>query len=1809
MTNKYDDIFNYAALARSSYADLSKIRKKDDFEKIKSAIKDYDGSEEFARRIASKYDVIAHWKDRAGNDFSLGNVGDIFSNESGFSGTLFHDKTNHGFVMAFKGTAGWKDLLGTDVADIVTNGAAHNQIIDMYNFWQQIKHSGQESYYEAAYLDGNNPLNVQFKLIDSLPSLSYAAKKAALLPLKIKAVNEGYYVADGGIYKVAFRPSNEIYKDERKFTYKEKIDVSKMTVAGHSLGGHLAAIFSRLFPEATSMTYMFNGAGTGGKLSLIPAMFDGISANDNVNNLLDGLAKGYSNFERDKIYNLTGDKGMNLVAIDKDWALSQPGKQLPIFIESAAKDTLGHGMGQVLDSSAVISLLASLDKRFETMPLEESLAFFNRLLDASPGGTDVLGTLENVINKLSEQLTGKNPDIKTGDRDAFYNAIESLKKDDQAKEKISGQAGLLNIFDELEKDQFAIYGKNELGNAYRYALKHLNAFVIPADTIGRNKDKTTISLLDTSESDTYGGMTEEYIRHRLNMLQLLSKNEEDPLYIYKDYTSQIAIASSKTVDYIRSASVIFGTDGDDKNGVLSHTPNNDYIFSGTGNDFLNGGKGSDYLEGSTGHDIYQLKTGDDGVDTIFDSDGDGVLEVDGTLLSRLEFVGAPMPFSPAMKLRWTPFRTRDGQYQFLKYDDDQWEFSARNASGNYQPLARIRHWKEGDFGFTLAEDNSLLSEESGGFIDDSGKAVLFFYNGAMAPRGIRVKGSNNKPSQITGSAHDDVLFTGDGGTKGLHLVMAGLGNDFVYGGNNQEFIFSGNLHRDAINDNDTVYAGGGSDIVIGGAGADTLVAGNGKEDFEKPLPDDETSTETASRQGKRGDWLNGHFGSDVVIGSAQDDVLTAGEGDDTVRGGAGNDLILGDANYLPTTSSVSLGTMHGAAEGTIIEQRWPVDGSAPRPFDGSLSVPGEKTFAWEWRGTETNFTITPGIRLMLQERVQGTGNDTLHGGAGNDWMAGQAGDDEVHGDDGDDTMFGDDAAPMPEGFASGNDKLFAGKGKDKLHGGAGNDVLDASDDDHDKDELSGDEGDDQLKGGTGGDELNGGAGNDELRAGKDKTLMDGGIGNDFFFGNSGDDTMTDQDGDDHYYLSPGMDDIKDFGMGHDGYHISFTHLMPPGVTTIHDSNGKGFITYNGRAITNDGVRAVAENEWVTDTGAKLVREDSNLVITNGPKGSQGKVVFTGFFNSEEFLGLKLPSLDDDNKPSPDPKPDPDPKPQQPQAPTAGKPLAAQSIHEKDKLTYTLAEDTFHTANQDDKLSYSARLADGKPLPKWLNFDAATRTFSGTPGNDDVGTLDIEISVQGKGGSASQHLALNVINVNDAPQIDAAIAAYTGENGKPLQYRIPANAFKDIDKDDTLTLSAKLENGEPLPSWLTFDEKTGQFSGTPPSAHTANTWRIAVTATDNAGAQVSQTFSLITTAAATNIIRGTGKESIIQGTSGNDTIYVGDNPLQGGHYKEVYGNDGDDVIYSGSGRDHIHGGAGNDILYAGTIEHDGLYGGYGDDIYRIGADFREVSIENYDLDQYDWRPQRRDIIEFAAHKRDDFNIFNYGDNLYLKTRDGKEVGIYDQFSNQGNNWHYINEIRFTDKTLTAEDIKAMRINGTAGDDTLSAKAEGSWLYGKQGNDHLFSGQGNDYLDGGVGSDTYHFARGFGYDLINNENYGSRHDSIVFSDMNRDDFDIYRENTSLVLRSKDGKDQITVRNHFQLSWQIDSIRFADGTTLNHDAINSAVSTPNAPRGNYTHPAAQALQMNQAIASLNSQAQPLDALATPDLQPRPLLAAGNP
>ena len=43
------------------------------------------------------------------------------------------------------------------------------------------------------------------------------------------------------------------------------------------------------------------------------------------------------------------------------------------------------------------------------------------------------------------------------------------------------------------------------------------------------------------------------------------------------------------------------------------------------------------------------------------------------------------------------------------------------------------------------------------------------------------------------------------------------------------------------------------------------------------------------------------------------------------------------------------------------------------------------------------------------------------------------------------------------------------------------------------------------------------------------------------------------------------------------------------------------------------------------------------------------------------------------------------------------------------------------------LSYSATLADGTPLPAWLNFDPSSSTFSGTPAVTDVAVLQILVT--------------------------------------------------------------------------------------------------------------------------------------------------------------------------------------------------------------------------------------------------------------------------------------------------------------------------------------------------------------------------------------------------------------------------------------------------------------------------------------------------
>ena len=73
-------------------------------------------------------------------------------------------------------------------------------------------------------------------------------------------------------------------------------------------------------------------------------------------------------------------------------------------------------------------------------------------------------------------------------------------------------------------------------------------------------------------------------------------------------------------------------------------------------------------------------------------------------------------------------------------------------------------------------------------------------------------------------------------------------------------------------------------------------------------------------------------------------------------------------------------------------------------------------------------------------------------------------------------------------------------------------------------------------------------------------------------------------------------------------------------------------------------------------------------------------------------------------------------------------LSLSAIIDQGAWSYQLPSDTFTDANAYETLTYSAEMADGNPLPAWLSFDPATRTFSGTPQSSDLGTLSIRVTV-------------------------------------------------------------------------------------------------------------------------------------------------------------------------------------------------------------------------------------------------------------------------------------------------------------------------------------------------------------------------------------------------------------------------------------------------------------------------------------------------
>ena len=126
-----------------------------------------------------------------------------------------------------------------------------------------------------------------------------------------------------------------------------------------------------------------------------------------------------------------------------------------------------------------------------------------------------------------------------------------------------------------------------------------------------------------------------------------------------------------------------------------------------------------------------------------------------------------------------------------------------------------------------------------------------------------------------------------------------------------------------------------------------------------------------------------------------------------------------------------------------------------------------------------------------------------------------------------------------------------------------------------------------------------------------------------------------------------------------------------------------------------------------------------------------------------------------------------------------------SINEDAAFSFALPGGTFADDDAGDALTYSARLAGAPTLPAWLNFDPRTLTFSGTPGNANVGPLDVRVVATDRSlASLSDDFRLTVVNVNDTP-LTAARVVTTNEDS-PLTFRLADFPFADEDAGDGLT---------------------------------------------------------------------------------------------------------------------------------------------------------------------------------------------------------------------------------------------------------------------------------------------------------------------------------------------------------------------------------------------------------------------------------------
>lgn len=1557
MNGEINNFFKYAQLAQASYGDFNGY---DERSVTQALVQTGSG---FSIQQAQLF---------LRDDISYSVISQQPNTSEGFSAAVFKSSDGE-YVLAVRGTETSRstvisDAFRADMADIGGDGIAVSQAIDLFNYYQRLTAVAGEPLVQYQYHEGIEVIGTP-----------------------------GYSVSDGLItYSVGTAAETGVLAGK------------EFTVTGHSLGGHLANIMGRLAGASATAVYTYNAPGF--DTGLVPGNNNTewfFSSLKNAQEEATGRVSNIANaFDERKITNLVvpGDVVSEIG--------TAPGKTLVHFAEKT--DPGGaHSIVGMTDSLALQKLFAAIDS---TLDFESLKA----ILKAQSSDAD--SSLEAALDSLRDFFAAsQSGDIKentsrtkAGDRDEFYKNLFALE---EAISGIDTSNLKVRAISESSASQIVDLAKSDI--AYRYALHQLDTFVLSGNSAlySRLEDNEQLAVYDPSTGT--GKLTTEWLTARADLLNrqiqaaLLDREPaQDPFTRFgTDDADELMVAYSSE----ERGGALFGSAGDD---VLSGLSGRDYLEGGdgrdrlegragadtlrgmAGDDIIHGGEGNDYLEGGLGADTYRFVSGD-GFDRIVDVHGNNHILIEG------------LPLSSAKQLApgSSTYHSDDERVRIVLSDADngkrslsiEYGLSGRILIEDYRPEAfglKLEAYQEPEAA-AEPELNPVLGDLKPVDADDSAEGEQLDYD----------QWGNVRVTDKLDADHEDRLFDTDGNDE----LLGFGGNDTLDG------THGGNDRLDGGAGDDVLYDDKGDDTLIGGTGSDRLRAGEGNDRLfaERPQSLSEAlQAEPEKGLSTRGDWLDGSWDDDLLIGSDAVDMLLGGDGKDTLYGGAGDDHLYGDGStgwvnqdwsavlgveqqedwtlYITEVTGATIGSnstdgdddvlFGGAGNDHLIGNGGNdlIDGG--RDNDVAFGDAGNDTL----RGGAGNDVLsgdsldTEGPDSDLIAALHG--RDVLDGGEGNDRLTGNSGDDVLFGGAGDDVLSGDDSS-LKGRFGNayqfhGNDYLQGGSGNDSLWGGGGNDTLlggehndwlvgdyaDLPAEYQGADLLDGGSGDDTLFGAGGNDTLIGGEGSDRLSGDAENIdptahgddLLFGGNGHDSLWGQGGADTLQGGDGND--FLRGDSSDLPDWAQGADsleGGLGSDTLLGDGGNDTLRGGEGVDYLSGGSGNNLLDG----GAGSDVLEAGSG----DDRYVFN--PGYGYDSIRDAGGRNVVEFgAGFTLDALTTN----------------------------VVKAREGDWLTLYTNQDGLRIHDYQKWADSTFRFADGRELSfaqvmkrVRSSVDASgsveADVLYGTDNGDTLrgGLGDDRLSGQG-GADILAGGAGNDTYVFELGDGDDMLADDQGDNVVRFGEGIERSSLSFAERY-TLSGTPVLEVTHSGGSVAILKGLTGAVSRFEFADGSVLSLAEAMRGFSGLDLQADDNGARFYGSDAADVLAGGNGSDVIDGQGGDDEIRggAGDDSLLGGA--------GNDALQGGAGDDHLLGGAGDDTLVGGS-GNDTLEGGAGQNlfIFREGSQSDLLIAEEGSTNILQLDPTR-DIGKLTSQR--------LGDDLILAYRDTDDaVQLKNYFAN-------------------------------------------------------------------------------------------------------------------------------------------------------------------------------------------------------------------